>query len=461
MGKSRFHTLDDTSKNIFCLFLCKKQEVVGIVKSENCVFDFSLRSPFAIFEENRMRFGIVKSENYVFDFSLRSPFTIFVQRSPGRTRYKPIDDYFLLRLTVLTLSANMPQRKIIHIDMDAFYASVEQRDNPAYRGKPIAVGHSGPRGVVATASYEARPYGVHSALSSAQARRLCPQLIFVTPRHEVYKAVSIQIRQIFLDYTELVEPLSLDEAFLDVSHERSATLVAREIKRRILAETQLTASAGVSINKMLAKIASDYRKPNGLFTIAPAQVEAFVAALPIERFFGIGGVTKQKMHSLGILTGADLRQWDEASLVRQFGKAGHLYYGYARGIDNREVTPNRIRKSISAETTFAEDTDDRSRLAADLSEICDEVWERLQRHHFKGKTVVLKLKFDNFKQITRSKTQPAPIDSITTLHQLAQELLATCHFEGHKIRLIGVGVGNSPEAGPDGVQLRLPFDDLP
>ena len=352
-------------------------------------------------------------------------------------------------------------RKIIHIDMDAFYASVEQRDNPVYRGKPIAVGHSGPRGVVATASYEARPYGVHSALSSAQARRLCPQLIFVEPRHEVYKAVSMQIRSIFADYTDLIEPLSLDEAFLDVSHERSATLVAREIKRRILAETQLTASAGVSVNKMLAKIASDYRKPNGLFTIAPAQIEAFVATLPIERFFGIGEVTAQKMHALGILTGADLRQWDRASLMRQFGKAGLLYYGYARGIDDREVVPNRIRKSISAETTFIEDTDDRARLAADLGEVCDEVWGRLQRHRFKGKTVVLKLKFDNFKQITRSKTLPTPVDSLATLYRVVQELLAACDFGGHKIRLIGAGVGNSLEAGLDGVQLRLPFDDLP
>ena len=212
---------------------------------------------------------------------------------------------------------------------------------------------------------------------------------------------------------------------------------------------------------MLAKIASDYRKPNGLFTIAPAQVEAFVASLPVERFFGIGEVTAQKMHALGILTGADLRQWDRASLMHQFGKAGSLYYGYARGIDDREVVPNRIRKSISAETTFVEDTDDRSRLAADLGEVCDEVWGRLQRHRFKGKTVVLKLKFDNFKQITRSKTLPTPVDSLATLYRVAQELLAACDFGGHKIRLIGAGVGNSLEAGLDGVQLRLPFDDLP
>lgn len=221
--------------------------------------------------------------------------------------------------------------------MDAFYASVEQRDNPSYRGRPLAVGYDGPRGVVATASYEARPYGVHSAISSVLARRLCPGLIFVPARFEVYKAVSQQIRAIFYDYTDRVEPLSLDEAFLDVSELPSATLVAREIKARILRETGLTASAGVSVNKMLAKIASDYRKPDGLFTISPPEVEAFVAALPVERFFGIGAVTAERMHRLGIRIGADLRAWDEAALVHHFGKAGHLYYGYARGIDDREV----------------------------------------------------------------------------------------------------------------------------
>ena len=194
----------------------------------------------------------------------------------------------------------MPQRKIIHIDMDAFYASVEQRDDPSLRGRPIAVGHDGPRGVVSTASYEARPYGVRSALPSVTARRLCPELIFVPARFDVYKAVSQQIRDIFREYTELVEPLSLDEAFLDVTHERSATLVAREIKARIRRQTELTASAGVSVNKMLAKIASDYRKPDGLFTIAPSEVEAFVAALPVERFFGIGAVTAERMHRMGI-----------------------------------------------------------------------------------------------------------------------------------------------------------------
>ena len=351
----------------------------------------------------------------------------------------------------------MSQRKIIHIDMDAFYASVEQRDRPEYRGRPIAVGYDGPRGVVATASYEARPYGVHSALSSVLAKRLCPELIFVPARFDVYKAVSRQIRAIFGEYTELVEPLSLDEAFLDVSHVRSATLVAREIKARILAETGLTASAGISVNKMLAKIASDYRKPDGLFTIPPERIEEFVAGLPVERFFGIGEVTAEKMHRLGIRTGADLRLWNEAALVQQFGKAGHSYYGYARGIDEREVTPNRVRKSLGAETTFAEDTDDRERLRLELSAVREEVWNRVMRHEFRGKTVVLKLKFDNFRQITRSKTLFTPVDSAETLRRVSEELLAAADFHGRKIRLIGLTVGNSPEACPECVQLRFDF----
>lgn len=343
--------------------------------------------------------------------------------------------------------------------MDAFYASVEQRDNPALRGRPIAVGSDGPRGVVATASYEARPYGVHSALSSARARRLCPGLIFVRPRFDVYKAVSQQIRDIFHDYTDLVEPLSLDEAFLDVSHERSATLVAREIKARILAETQLTASAGISVNKMLAKIASDYRKPDGLFTIAPKQIEAFVATLPVERFFGIGAVTAERMHRMGIMTGADLRQCDEATLIHHFGKAGHAYYGYARGIDDRQVNPNRIRKSVGAETTFDEDTDDLTRLMAELTGVRDEVWTRLQRHHFRGRTVVLKLKFDDFRQITRSKTLPNVIDSGHTLRHVSESLLESVDLQGHKIRLIGLTVGNTPDDDAAyGVQLLIDFD---
>lgn len=351
----------------------------------------------------------------------------------------------------------MSQRKIIHIDMDAFYASVEQRDRPELRGRPVAVGHDGQRGVVATASYEARPYGVHSALSSTVAKRRCPELIFVPARFDVYKSVSEQIRGIFRDYTDRIEPLSLDEAFLDVTHVPSATLVAREIKARIFAETGLTASAGVSVNKMLAKIASDYRKPDGLFTIPPDRIAEFVAGLPVERFFGIGEVTAAKMHRLGIRTGADLGMWEEADLVRHFGKAGHSYYGYARGIDDREVTPDRIRKSLGAETTFEEDTDDRKRLQAELSAVREEVWNRLTRNAFMGKTVVLKLKFDDFRQITRSKTLPAPVESPETLRRVSEDLLAAVEFHGRKIRLIGLTVGNTPEAAGECVQLRFDF----
>lgn len=343
--------------------------------------------------------------------------------------------------------------------MDAFYASIEQRDRPELRGRPIAVGYDGPRGVVATASYEARPFGVRSAISSVLARRLCPALIFVPARFDVYKAVSQQIRDIFHDYTELVEPLSLDEAFLDVSHVRSATLVAREIKARIRTETGLTASAGISVNKMLAKIASDYRKPDGLFVIPPDRIDAFVAELPVERFFGIGEVTAEKMHALGIRTGADLRQWEELELVRHFGKAGRSYYGYARGIDPRPVVPNRIRKSLGAETTFEADTADREVLLGELEQVCEEVWRRLVRHKFRGRTVVLKLKFDDFRQITRSRTLSRPVDSHDGLCLVAGELLAGVDFGGHRIRLIGVTVGNVPDFVEGCVQLRFDFGE--
>lgn len=300
---------------------------------------------------------------------------------------------------------------------------------------------------------------MRSAISSALAKRLCPNLIFVPARFDVYKEVSRQIRAVFRDYTELVEPLSLDEAVPRRDAPALGDPRRPRDQSRILAETGLTASAGISVNKMLAKIASDYRKPDGLFTIPPGQIEEFVAALPIERFFGIGEVTARKMHGMGIHTGADLRLRDEAELVRHFGKAGHSYYGYARGIDEREVTPNRIRKSLGAETTFAEDTDDREQLRLELSAVREEVWNRLMRHEFKGKTVVLKLKFDNFRQITRSKTLFAPVNSAETLRQVSEELLAAVDFRGRKIRLIGLTVGNSPEACAECVQLRFDFGE--
>lgn len=343
--------------------------------------------------------------------------------------------------------------------MDAFYASIELRDHPEWRGRPIAVGHQGPRGVVATASYEARRYGVHSAMPSTHAARLCPELLFVPSRMDVYKDVSRQIQAIFHDYTDLVEPLSLDEAFLDVSHFPSATLLAREIKQRIFEQTALTASAGVSINKMLAKIASDYRKPDGLFVIPPKAIDAFIAALPIEKFFGIGKVTALKMHELGIQNGADLRLWDELELVKHFGKAGHNYYEYARGIDTREVTPDRKRKSLGAETTFAEDIDDKQQLANELQAVCMDVWRRMDKHKFRGKTVTLKLKYNDFKQITRSRTLPCPINGLEQLQQISRELLDGAETGTRKIRLLGVSVGNVPETA-DAMQLQIDFGDM-
>ena len=349
-------------------------------------------------------------------------------------------------------------RKIIHIDMDAFFAAVEQRDNPALRGHPIAVGHSGTRGVVSTASYEARPFGVHSALPSAIAKRLCPELIFVEPRFDAYKEVSEQIREIFHKYTNLVEPLSLDEAFLDVTHHPSATIVAQQIKREIFEKTALTASAGISINKMLAKIASDYRKPDGLFVIPPESVDEFVAQLPIEKFFGIGKVTAEKMHQMGIKSGEDLRKLSRFELVRQFGKVGELYYGYARGEDLRAVTPNRVRKSLGAEVTFTKDTDNPIEIYDYLSTVRDEVWSRARRHEFYGKSIVLKVKFDDFHQITRSKTLPTVVDSFETLQTVSNELLDGIDTSNNKIRLIGLTIGNTPEHCSECVQLSFNFE---
>ena len=342
--------------------------------------------------------------------------------------------------------------------MDAFFAAVEQRDNPELRGCPIAVGHSGRRGVVSTASYEARPYGVRSALPSVVAQRLCPQLIFVEPRFDAYKAVSEQIRAIFHQYTDLVEPLSLDEAFLDVSHHPSATIVAQQIKQQIFETTSLTASAGVSVNKMLAKIASDYRKPNGLFVIPPEQIDSFVAQLPIEKFFGIGEVTAAKMHRLGIRTGADLREWSRISLVREFGKAGNLYYGYARGEDLREVTPPRERKSLGAELTFYDDISDMDRLHQELDALQKEVWTRVKRHDFLGKSAVVKIKFSDFQQITRSKTMPTAFQSLDELQTVSNEILDSVELDGLKVRLLGLTVGNSSRHCSECVQLCFDFD---
>lgn len=294
--------------------------------------------------------------------------------------------------------------------MDAFFASIEQRDFPEYKGKPLAVGYAGARGVVAAASYEARRFGVRSAMASKIALRKCPQLIFVMPRFEVYKAVSRQIMDIFHEYTDLVEPLSLDEAFLDVTvnHKQIAlaTQIAQEIKQKIYDTVGLTASAGVSYNKFLAKIASDYQKPNGLFVVHPAFAEQFVEKLMVEQFFGVGKVTAERMHQLGIRTGADLKQWTEQNLVANFGKAGHMYYQNARAIDERPVESHRIRKSVSSETTFETDLDSLQQLTPELEKLAQEVIEYITRKNFQGRTISLKVKYADFKVITRSKNIP-------------------------------------------------------
>lgn len=368
----------------------------------------------------------------------------------------------LLFLFLKYLSLYREMRKIIHIDMDAFYASIEQRDNEAYRGKPLAVGYSGDRGVVAAASYEARRYGVKSAMASKTAKRKCPHLIFVPARFDVYKEVSTQIRDIFMEYTDLVEPLSLDEAFLDVTENHknipSATQIAQEIKARIFEETGLTASAGVSFNKFLAKIASDYNKPNGLFIIKPKVAEQFIESLPIERFFGVGKVTAERMHQLGIKTGYDLKQLSETRLLGVFGKAGHIYYQNARGIDNRPVEPNRIRKSIGAETTFLTDYSSIEDLKPELKDIAEDVINRISKRSFLGRTVTLKIKFADFKVITRSRTLPQAITTFDTLFEAGYELLESVDISP-KVRLIGLSIKNSDEeTWQNVIQLSLPFE---
>jgi len=354
-------------------------------------------------------------------------------------------------------------RKIIHIDMDAFYASIEQRDNEALRGKPVAVGYSGSRGVVAAASYEARKFGVRSAMASKTALRKCPHLIFVRARFDVYKNVSKQIMNIFYEYTDLVEPLSLDEAFLDVTENHkniaSATEIAREIKDKIRNETSLTASAGVSYNKFLAKIASDINKPDGLFVIKPAYAEKFVEQLSIERFFGVGKITEKKMIRLGIKNGWDLKQKTEEELVSIFGKAGHIYYNNARAIDNRPVNPNRIRKSIGSENTFNRDIDSIDELKSELIAIAEEVSERVKKHSFTGRTVTLKIKYADFRIITRSKTFNYVISDFQDIYGIACQLLNDIDLTP-KVRLMGVTVKSSDNIiWTDGIQLDLDFGE--
>ena len=337
------------------------------------------------------------------------------------------------------------QRKIIHIDMDAFYASVEQRDDPALKGKPVAVG-GGHRGVVAAASYEARKFGVRSAMPSVTAKRRCPDLVFVKPRFDVYKAVSNQIRAIFADYTELIEPLSLDEAYLDVTEDRlelgSARAIAEQIRARIRSETGLTASAGVSYCKLIAKLASDQNKPDGICVIPPGRGETFVATLPVKRFHGVGPVTAARMEKLGILTGADLQKWSRAELEGHFGSSGGWYWRIARGIDEREVKPDRPYKSVSAERTFDEDLRNPEALAAELDRIAGYAWDRVERAGVAGRTVTLKIKFADFEIITRSKSFPVSIPDQAAFTEAGQALLAALQPVPKGIRLLGLGLHN-------------------
>ncbi|MBX4899424.1 DNA polymerase IV [Rhizobium bangladeshense] len=351
-------------------------------------------------------------------------------------------------------------RKIVHIDMDAFYASVEQRDNPELRGLPVAVGYPAARGVVAAASYEARKFGVHSAMPSVTAQRKCPDLIFVRPRFDVYKAVSLQIRTIFAEYTPMIEPLSLDEAYLDVTENvkgmEIATEIAAEIRAKIKQVTGLKASAGISYNKFLAKMASDLNKPNGQAVITPKNGPAFVEALPVKKFHGVGPATAEKMHRLGIETGADLKEKTLEFLVEHFGKSGPYFHGIARGIDNRQVKPDRVRKSVGAEDTFSEDIHSFEPARQGLQPLIEKVWGYCEANEIGAKTVTLKVKYADFSQITRSKTVAASLQTVGDLEEVVGLLLAPIFPPRRGVRLLGITLSSlerrAPAAEP---QLRL------
>lgn len=350
-------------------------------------------------------------------------------------------------------------KKILHIDMDAFFASVEQLDNPDLRGKPVAVGGSGPRHVVAAASYEARKYGVRSAMPSVTAKKLCPGLIFVPHHFDRYEELSSKMFEILREYSDLVEPVSIDEAFLDVTIDKknicSATLIAREIRKEIKLATGLTASAGISMNKFLAKVASDIGKPDGLFLIAPEDAEKFIEKLPVEKFHGIGKVTAEKMHRLGIHNGADLKQWDLRSLVRNFGKAGKFYYDIARGIDDRPVLTESERKSVGTELTYEKDLSTRFEIITELYKIEKELMERMEHSGTTGRTITIKVKYADFRQITRSKTLPDFIRDFETLHREVSEIRRSLNLEGNRIRLLGVTVSGLESDANEEKQLDL------
>ena len=362
-------------------------------------------------------------------------------------------------------------RKIIHVDMDAFYASVEQMDNPELKGKPIAVGGGESRGVVSAASYEARKFGVKSAMSGFLAKRRCPNLIFVRPRFSRYKEISQQVRKIFFEYTDLVEPLSLDEAYLDVTQNKkgnpSATLVATEIREKIFREVGLTASAGISINKFIAKIASDYNKPNGQKTVNPEEVIEFLEQLDIRKFYGVGKVTAEKMYKLGIFTGSDLKEKSVTFLEKHFGKSGAFYHQVVRGIHNSEVKPNRIPKSVAAERTFSDNLTSEIFMMEKLDHIATELAKRLQRHEISGKTVTLKIKYSDFTTQTRSKTLHYFIADKSLILETAKELLYQEKLQ-NSVRLLGISLANlntedkkkeseTPEKAEISYQLKFDF----
>jgi DNA polymerase-4 len=354
-----------------------------------------------------------------------------------------------------------PNRKIIHVDMDAFYASVEQMDNPDLRGKPVAVGGNEIRGVVSAASYEARKFGVRSALSGALAKKYCPELIFVKPRFDRYKEISQKIRKIFYDYTDLVEPLSLDEAYLDVTQNKkgnpSASLIAQEIRLRILNEVGLSASAGISVNKFIAKVASDVNKPNGQKTVSPDEVISFLEDLPIRKFYGVGKVTTEKMYQLGIFTGLDLKSKTIEFLEKHFGKSGTFYFNVVRGIHNSEVKPNRITKSVAAEHTFDENLTSEIFMQDRLETIAAELDRRLKKHKIAGKTVTLKIKYSDFTQQTRSKTLPYFISDQSLLFDTVKELLFQERMKD-SVRLLGISLSNLNTEIKKTIVVQLKFD---
>jgi DNA polymerase-4 len=355
----------------------------------------------------------------------------------------------------------VPNRKIIHVDMDAFYASVEQMDNPELRGKPIAVGGAENRGVVSAASYEARKFGVRSAISGVLAKKYCPELIFVKPRFDRYKEISRKIHKIFRDYTDLVEPLSLDEAYLDVTQNKkgnpSAGLLAQEIRLRIFNEVGLTASAGISVNKFVAKIASDYNKPNGQKTVNPDEVISFLEELPIQKFYGVGKVTTEKMFQLGIFTGLDLKSKSVEFLEKHFGKSGAFYYNVVRGVHNSEVKSNRITKSVAAEHTFDSNLSSEVFMVEKLEKIANELERRLKKHVIAGKTITLKIKYSDFTQQTRSKTMPYFISDKALILETVKELLYQEKMKD-SVRLLGISLSNLNTEIKKTIVVQLKFD---